>query len=213
MSKTKTNKQPTKIYKINKSKENIKGNVPLDDLENKEMEELIKKMNELTLKEEIEKNKREEIENFKIVRCIFNNDYLCLSNGIIYDTVRNKIKKSTTNPITGYSGMWMKVNGIDKFLYVHHIIYFSFNNIKQLNKNYNIDHKNSIRNDNRLENLQILTHKENINKSKLNKDTRYKEIDKIAYSKMKQRKQLKQQLKQQLIKLNEEIKILNDIVF
>lgn len=186
---------------------NIKSNVDLNENNNidQELERYKKQIEELRI--------IKEIKNFKICRCIFNNRYLCLSNGIIFDTLRNNKLIPTINPITGYSAVWLNINinneNIKKFLYVHHIIYFSFNKIKKLPDKFNIDHINSIRNDNRLENLQLLTHKENINKSKENKDTRYKEIDKKAYSKIKQ----KRILKQQLIKLNEEIKILNDIVF
>ena len=151
------------------------------------------------------------IKEFKICRCIFNDRYLCLSNGIIYDTIRNKKLIPTINPDTGYEAVWLYLtdNTTKKFIYLHHIIYFSFNNIKELPKGFNIDHINDIRSDNRLNNLQLLTHKENINKSKTNKDTRYKEMDKKTYLKIKKRKQIKNQL----IKLNEELKLLNDIIF
>ena len=146
----------------------------------------------------------QEAENFKICRCIYNNRYLCCSNGVIFDTIKNKIIKPTINPLTSYAACWLYVGNKKKYLYVHRVIFFSFNNIKILPKNYNVDHLNGIRDDNRLINLQLLTHQENIIKSKNNPNKQYKEIDKRAYLKAKQRKIIKQQL----LKLNEEIKIL-----
>ena len=136
----------------------------------------------------------QEIDNFKICRCIYNNRYLCCSNGVIFDTIKNKIIKHTINPLTGYAAAWLYVGDQKKYLYVHRVIFFSFNNIKSLPKNYNIDHINSIRDDNRLINLQLMTHQENILKSKNNPNKQYKEIDKRAYLKTKERRIIKQEI-------------------
>lgn len=87
-------------------------------------------------------------------------------------------------------------------LYAHRLIYFIFNyniNFNILNnspntlkiinsficKPYVIDHKNSIRTDNGINNLQLLTITENIRKSKLNKNSDYKLIDNRHYTKFK----------------------------
>lgn len=136
----------------------------------------------------------EEAENFKICRCIYNYRYLCTSTGHIFDTIKNKIIKPTINPMTSYAACWLYVGNQKKYLYVHRVIFFSFNNIKSLPKNYNIDHINSIRDDNRLINLQLMTHQENILKSKSNPNKQYKEIDKRAYLKTKERKIIKQEI-------------------
>lgn len=77
-----------------------------------------------------------------------------------------------TNPITGYQMVTLLYNGKMKGHLLHRLILSTFNPIKDLCE-YQVDHINSIRDDNRLENLRWVSRKEN-NSTKHSKEMRSK---------------------------------------
>lgn len=124
-----------------------------------------------------------------------NERYLCYYDGRIFDTLRGKFLIKTINKTTGYESVWFYVNrNTKKYLYVHHIIYFAFHNIKYLPKGYNIDHINNNRNDNKINNLKLVSQRDNIIKSKIKNIKQYREIDHKHYLKQKQNRLLKKEL-------------------
>ena len=70
------------------------------------------------------------------------------------------LKTITLNNVTGYKFCCV-VNDENKrvTLYQHRAVWAAFNG--PIDKGYELDHKNSVRSDNRLENLQLVTRSEN----------------------------------------------------
>lgn len=87
--------------------------------------------------------------------------YFATKDGKIYSE-RSKKFLNLNNTSKGYAkcNLYRK-NGSVKSVRVHRIIWEAFNG--PIPNGYEINHKNEIRNDNRLENLELLTHKENLN--------------------------------------------------
>lgn len=94
----------------------------------------------------------------------FNKTYFACSNGKIYNKRGKEIGKASNKG--GYSTVSMKHRdtNIVKQYYVHRLIWETFNG--NIPEGYEIDHINTNRSDNRLENLRIANHKENCNNSK-----------------------------------------------
>lgn len=87
--------------------------------------------------------------------------YFATKDGQIYSE-RSKKFLNLNNTSKGYAKCNLyKKDGSVKNVRVHRIIWETFNG--PIPEGYEINHKNEIRNDNRLENLEILTHKENLN--------------------------------------------------
>jgi len=64
----------------------------------------------------------------------------------------------------GYHRVSLCVNYKVKYCQVHVLVWNAFGNKRKIN-GYEIDHINAIKNDNRIENLQLITHSENIKKN------------------------------------------------
>lgn len=65
----------------------------------------------------------------------------------------------------GYKVMHFFVNGKSKHINFHRIVYETFNETK-IPEGMEVNHKNGIRNDNRPENLELLSHADNVKYSK-----------------------------------------------
>ena len=76
---------------------------------------------------------------------------------------REKIMK--TSSTNGYLSCTLMVNNKKQYFCIHQLVAMAFLNFKRCGHKYEIDHINNIKSDNRLENLQILTHKDNTNKN------------------------------------------------
>lgn len=80
------------------------------------------------------------------------NDYLITSNGDVYSIKRKKLHKlSLVEDKKGY----LVVNISSKLNYVHRLIAETF--LKDWDESLEVNHKNFVRNDNRLKNLEMCT--------------------------------------------------------
>lgn len=130
------------------------------------------------------------------VDCIINDRYLCFVDGKIFDKEKERfIKKSIKND-DNYESVWLRdKNNVGKRYYCHRIIYQSFHNLITLDEHLEIDHINNIRNDNNINNLQCLSHRENIIKAHKDKNNKpYHELDKILYQQRKERREKKNKI-------------------
>ena len=93
----------------------------------------------------------------------FNKHYFACSNGCIYN---KKGRRIGTKRDKSYNVVYIKHRDTNKFkcYYVHRLIWITFNG--EIPEGMEIDHINTIKNDNRLENLRLVTHKENCNNPK-----------------------------------------------
>lgn len=106
-------------------------------------------------------------------------------NLIIYE----KLMKGRDNNY-GYIQVGLSKNGKCKMFYIHRLVTLSFLGVSELE----VDHKNHIRNDNRLENLEYVNHYENQKRSLSNKKglptgvhkvcNRYRAVIGIKYKKI-----------------------------
>ena len=127
--------------------------------------------------------------------CIASGDTLFCDNGTLYRIPNHytKFRQLKTEKTNGGGYVITTVNG--QHPYVHRIIWEVFNG--EIPKNYEIDHINTIRTDNRLSNLRCCTTRENHN-NPLSRE-HYQASNKInglkgRYSQLKTRyKQLKQE--------------------
>lgn len=75
-----------------------------------------------------------------------------------------RVKEKILKPLisrNGYYLIGLYKNSIQKFYYVHRLVWIAFNG--QIPEGYEINHLNEVKSNNRLENLNLVTHKENIN--------------------------------------------------
>lgn len=79
----------------------------------------------------------------------------------------------------GYSIIYLSKNGKGKCCFVHRLVYESFRG--RLTDGYEIDHINTVRDDNRLENLRAVTPKENCN-NPITRDRYLEAIKKLTSS-------------------------------
>lgn len=82
------------------------------------------------------------------------------TDGLVYKVINGVLVQCKIYNLNGYE--LCSVHGGKQF--VHRIVYETF--VGEIPKGYDIDHINSVRNDNRVCNLQQLTHRENILKCK-----------------------------------------------
>lgn len=88
-------------------------------------------------------------------------------------TKKETILSQTTNR-SGYKRIILSVNSIQKTTVVHILVAESFLNHDRNNNDLIIvDHINNIRNDNRLNNLQLITQRENTSKDQKNTSSKY----------------------------------------
>ena len=80
------------------------------------------------------------------------------------DALGRRVKEKILKPLitrNGYYIIGLYKNSIQKFYYVHRFVWEVFNG--QIPKGYEVNHINEVKTDNRLENLNLMTHKENMN--------------------------------------------------
>ena len=80
-------------------------------------------------------------------------------NGSLASVKEKILKTSMLN--SGYYQVGLYKNSILKFYYVHRLVWEVFNG--SISEGYEINHLNEKKFDNRLENLNLMTHRENIN--------------------------------------------------
>lgn len=104
------------------------------------------------------------------------------SNGRI-DNINEKIRKHYSNK--KYSMMVLSKNGINKTFTVHKLVAITFlSYINNFNKDLVIDHINNIKTDNRLDNLQLITQRENCAKDLKNNYSKYVGVSRDKYTKV-----------------------------
>ena len=87
--------------------------------------------------------------------------------------VKERILKAGINS-HGYLGVVLLKNGISKSFKVHTLVVWSFHNLAPNGKrDFVIDHINEVKTDNRLENLQVISFRENVSRSRKNSISKY----------------------------------------
>jgi len=89
---------------------------------------------------------------------------------------KTKREKLLSTPVNnnGYCRVNLRNNNISKTFKVHQLVAISFlNHNKNSDVKLIVDHKNGKRNDNRLENLQLISQRYNTSKDKKNKTSKY----------------------------------------
>ena len=88
-------------------------------------------------------------------------EYYATISGKIWSSKRNKFLAPCYND-RGYCQVYVYKNGIRQHYRINRAVYSAF--CGEIPNGYEIHHKNEVRDDNRLENLELVTHKENMNK-------------------------------------------------
>lgn len=96
-------------------------------------------------------------------------DYQVSNLGKVKSLKHGKEKVLKPTIINGYYHVGLSLNGKQKTKRVHKLVSIAFLNHNPYSHNLVVDHINNIKTDNRLENLQVVTQKFNVNKSKNNK--------------------------------------------
>ena len=87
-----------------------------------------------------------------------------VKNGLGTITVCGKILKNLVNTTNGYLVVNLSKIGLVKTKQIHQLVAEAFLNHSQKGHKLVVNHKNFNRQDNRLENLEIITNRENTNK-------------------------------------------------
>lgn len=87
-------------------------------------------------------------------------NYMMSVDGEVFGIYKNKVLKQRKDK-NGYPVVCIYDNGKQKMVKIHRLIWETF--IGEIPDGYQIDHINTIRDDNRLENLRCVTAKENCN--------------------------------------------------
>ena len=105
-----------------------------------------------------------EIDGVKFYKHPVFDNYLASKNGDIFSLKSKKILSKKRNNGNGYLIFCLCSEKLEKKnYYQHRFVYEVFNGM--IPKIMEVDHRNGLRNDNRINNLQILTHKQNTEKS------------------------------------------------
>ena len=107
-----------------------------------------------------------EIDGVKFYKHPVFDNYAASKNGDIYSLISKKILSKNKNNGNGYLIFCLCSEKLEKRknYYQHRFIYEVFNGM--IPKMMEIDHRNGVRNDNKINNLQLLSHKQNVEKSK-----------------------------------------------
>ena len=107
----------------------------------------------------------------------YENHYMVSNLGRVKSLKRNKEMIMSLNPNKdGYLYVSLSKNGCPRIHYVHQLVLMSFTSYKRGVYNVVVDHVNNIRTDNRLENLQTLTIRENSGKSNIKYTSQYRGV-------------------------------------
>ena len=98
------------------------------------------------------------------------NDYSITKDGQVFSHKTNRFKKQFVFP-TGYVGISLYINKISKNYYIHRLVAETY--LTNIESKYQVNHINGIKSDNRVENLEWVTSKENM-KHSLDKGLRQK---------------------------------------
>lgn len=96
---------------------------------------------------------------YKIIE-LFEKDFILYSNGRLFDIEKGEYKQTHQNS-NGYLEYIIGSNGETYYVSIHRLV--AENYIPNTEKKPEIDHINGNRQDNRVENLRWVTHKENMN--------------------------------------------------
>jgi hypothetical protein len=92
-------------------------------------------------------------------------NYLVSDLGRVSNITKDVCLKQSTDK-DGYKGVYLCENGKGKKFKVHQLVYFAFSDLRDYISGHVIDHINNIKSDNRFENLQLITIRENNSKDK-----------------------------------------------
>jgi len=100
-------------------------------------------------------------------------DYEVSNLGRVKSTKYNKEKILKSYDSLGYLKIDLSVNGIKKKIKVHQLVAMAFLNHTPNKHKIIVNHKNHIRNDNRVENLELITQRENTNKKHIKSSSEF----------------------------------------
>ena len=110
-------------------------------------------------------------------------DYKVSNTGVVYSFKRGSAKvMKLTKDKYGYLRVGLMKDGKEKKFRVHQLVASAFLNHKIDGHKVCVDHINNVKSDNRVENLQLLSNRDNINKSINSKHTGasyYKSLNKF----------------------------------
>ena len=115
----------------------------------------------------------ESLENEQWVECYLDSKYLVSNQGRVWNTKTKRFLKGTTAN-KGYA--IVKINNVGK--YVHRLVYQSFNNVDNFEE-MTVDHINGKRDDNRLENLQLLSQSDNVKLMMMTRGEMHQELTRL----------------------------------
>lgn len=115
----------------------------------------------------------ESLKNEQWVECYLDSKYLVSNQGRVWNTKTKRFLKGTTAN-KGYA--IVKINNVGK--YVHRLVYQSFNNVDNFEE-MTVDHINGKRDDNRLENLQLLSQSDNVKLMMMTRGEMHQELTRL----------------------------------
>lgn len=92
---------------------------------------------------------------------------------------KERILKPIINP-HGYCFVYLCMYGKSKAIYIHQLVAICFLGHKPCGYKLVINHKNFIRTDNRVENLEIVTQKENLNHYHRNREQLFSKLNEVS---------------------------------
>lgn len=90
--------------------------------------------------------------------------YMVDAEGVVTKLETGKVL-SVHNHNSGYKSVFMRVNGRSRMHYIHNILMHTFHPLPEsipYDRSTTVNHKNGSKHDNRLENLEWCTHRENV---------------------------------------------------
>ena|SRR5699024_1397809 len=110
------------------------------------------------------KERLEECERMKLFLGLVDSGEFIYKDGNFYRRLKltGKLKQLGTNNTGGYRQLTKTINGVEYNILEHRLVYCHFNKMDLFPSNKTINHKNGIKTDNRIENLEMVSQSDNL---------------------------------------------------